>query len=513
MPYPNLGKMLYEKAKKLKNKKCLYFEDRVYTYKEVNQKSNRIAKILLEQGIKKGDRVGILLENSPEFIFAFFAITKCGGVAVPLNIFLKKDEVRYILNDCSASFLISSNSFDTAVNGIQSEIESLKGVFAFEETSFASLNLDKLQHNVTDDDLNIEIEEDELAILIYTSGTTGNPKGAMLTHKNLISNCDQCFDAFKVKAKDKFLLFLPMFHSYAFTTCVLLPLFSSASIIILRSVMEIKKKSFKKILIYKRPTFLLGVPQVYAALSKAKMPGWFIKFVYPVRLHVSGGAPLPEEILNKFREKFKRPIIEGYGLSEASPVVSVNRPNKQKPYSVGLPLKGIEVKVVNEDEIEVPIGEVGELIVKGPNVMKGYWNMKYATDETIKNGWLFTGDLVKLDEEGYIYIVDRKKDLIIVKGINVYPRQIEELLYLHEKVEAAAVLGIKDSASGEVPVAYVMPKENMTVDEKELKEYLKEHLANFKVPKHIHIVDELPMTATGKVLKRILKEQITAEKN
>ncbi len=508
MLYPNLAEMFYDKTKKLKNKKCLLFEDKVYTYSEVNKKSNKIANILIEQDIGKGDRVGILLENSPEFIIAFFAITKCGAIAVPLNIFLKKDEIRYILNDCKASYLITANSFDSSVNGLQNEIESLKSILAFEETSFASLDMDKLQYNVSDENLNTEIDKEDIAVLIYTSGTTGNPKGAMLTHKNLLSNCDGCLEAFKVKSKDKFLLFLPMFHSYAFTTCVLLPLYSSASIIILRSVMEIKKKSFKKILIYKRPTFFLGVPQVYSALAKAKMPGWFIKFVYPVRLHVSGGAPLPEEILKNFNEKFKRPIIEGYGLSEASPVVSVNRLKRQKPYSVGLPLKDIEVKIVNEDEVEVPIGEVGELIIKGPNVMKGYWNMKYATDETIKNGWLFTGDLAKVDEEGFIYIVDRKKDLIIVKGMNVYPREIEELLYLHEKIEAAAVIGVKDSASGEVPAAYIMPKENQTLEEKELKEYLKQHLANYKIPKYFHIVDELPMTATGKVLKRVLKEKI-----
>jgi long-chain acyl-CoA synthetase len=514
MLYPNLGEMLYEKALKLKNKKCLIFENKVYTYSQVNKISNKIARILIDQGIKKGDRVGILLENSPEFIFSFFAITKCGAVAVPLNIFLKKDEIKYILNDCEANYLITATGFESSVENLQNEVGSLQSIFAYEETNFASLNLEKLQHNVSDENINEEIEKEDLAVLIYTSGTTGNPKGAMLTHKNLLSNCDGCFDAFKIKSKDRFLLFLPMFHSYAFTTCVLLPLFSSASIIILRSVMEIKKKSFKKILIYKRPTFFLGVPQVYSALSKAKMPTWFIKFLYPVRLHVSGGAPLSEETLNNFKEKFKKPIIEGYGLSEASPVVSVNRLNRQKPYSVGLPLKDIEVKVVNEDELEVPIGEVGELIIKGPNVMKGYWKMKYATDETIKNGWLFTGDLVKVDEEGFIYIVDRKKDLIIVKGINVYPREIEELLYQHNKVEAAAVIGIKDSASGEVPVAYIMPKEGEKIEENELKNYLKEHLANFKIPRQFHIVEELPMTATGKVLKRMLKENIASkEKN
>jgi long-chain acyl-CoA synthetase len=272
--------------------------------------------------------------------------------------------------------------------------------------------------------------------------------------------------------------------------------------------MELRKKTFRKVLIFKRPTFFLGVPQVYSALTKAKMPPWFIKFIYPVKIHVSGGAPLPEETLNNFIEKFKKPIIEGYGLSEASPVVCVNRLEWQKPYSVGLPLANVQVKAVNEEEEEVPTGQVGELIIKGPNVMKGYWKMPEATNNTIKNGWLFTGDMGKIDEDGFVYIVDRKKDLIIVKGINVYPREIEELIYMFENVEAAAVIGLKDDVNGEIPVAYVMPKEGETVDTHALKDYLRKHLANFKLPRHIYLVDDLPMTATGKVLKRKLKEQI-----
>lgn len=511
MEYRNLADMIQKQSERLKNKKCLFFEEQVYTYKQVNETSNRIANILLQQGVKEGDRIAILLENSPEFIFTFFAITKCGAVAVPINIFLKEDEIAFIMNDCEATHLITSEHFETNVKNLKNIVPSIRSILAYEETSFESLDLDKLKSNVSTDNHSADFDPDNLAVLIYTSGTTGNPKGAMLTHTNLLSNCSGCCEAFKIKKSDRFLLFLPMFHSYAFTTCVLLPLYASNSIIILRSIMDIKKKNFKKTLIYKRPTFFLGVPQVYSALAKSKMPAWFIKFLYPVKLHVSGGAPLPEEILNQFRDKFNMPIIEGYGLSEASPVVAVNRRDVQKAYSVGLPIQDVEVKVVDEEEQEVAVGEVGELIVKGPNVMKGYWNMRGATKETIRNEWLFTGDLVKVDEEGYIYIVDRKKDLIIVKGINVYPRQIEELLYLNEKIEAAAVLGVKDTASGEVPIAYITVKEGEEVTEKEIKDYLKEHLANFKTPKHIHIMDELPMTATGKVLKRILKEQVQGQ--
>jgi long-chain acyl-CoA synthetase len=275
--------------------------------------------------------------------------------------------------------------------------------------------------------------------------------------------------------------------------------------------MDLKKKSFKRLLLLQRPNFFLGVPQIYTALARANIPSWFARFLYPIKIHVSGGAPLPEDIINEFYKKYKKPIIEGYGLSEASPVVSVNPLNKQKPYSVGPAIPGVEVKIVNDDEIEVPLGEVGELIVKGPNVMKGYWKMEDATALAIRNGWLFTGDLAKIDKDGYIYIVDRKKDLIIVKGINVYPREIEEFLYLYEGIDAAAVIGLPDKQNGEIPVAFIKPKEGVSVDPEEVRQYLKKHLANFKIPRHIHIKDDLPMTATGKVLKRKLKEMVTGE--
>jgi long-chain acyl-CoA synthetase len=507
MNYNNLGEMFLSVATKKGSKKYIFFENDVYTYSEAKNLILKYANALKKQGLKKGDRVGVLLENSPEFIFAIFAIFVNGAVAVPINTFLKKDEISYILSNCEAKFLISSDVFYDEIKDLN--VKSLQNKFSFGSQKLPDLK--KFAEGESADFTIPEMNLDDIAILIYTSGTTGNPKGAMLTHKNLLSNCDACNVAFKIKKNDRFLLFLPMFHSYAFTTCIMLPTFTGCSIIILKSVMELKKKSFKKVLLFKRPTFFLGVPQVYTALSKAKLPNWFIKFLYPVRIHVSGGAPLPEEILKEFVGKFKRPILEGYGLSEASPVVSVNREEEQRPYSVGPALPGVEVKVVDDNEVELPVGEVGELIVKGPNVMKGYWNMPEATNMTVKNGWLFTGDMAKLDEDGFIYIVDRKKDLIIVKGINLYPREIEELIYTYEGVEAAAVIGIPDKASGEVPVAYILPKEGAKLDAGKIKEYLKEHLANYKIPKHIYIVNELPLTATGKVLKRKLKEQVLGD--
>jgi len=257
----------------------------------------------------------------------------------------------------------------------------------------------------------------------------------------------------------------------------------------------------------KRVTVFLGIPDVYNALVRAKLP-WYFLWFNSVRAFVSGGAPLSEDTLTKFNTIFKRAkMLEGYGLSECSPAVAINPVHKQKSLSIGLPLDGYEVKIVDEEMVEVPVGQVGELIVKGDCVMLGYWKRPTATDETIINGWVRTGDLGKVDEDGYIYIVDRKKDLIISKGINIYPREIEEVLYLHESIKAAAVIGIKDENNGEIPVAYIeLDTEQATLTESAVKIYLKQHLANFKIPKNVYFLEELPKTATGKVLKRVLKE-------
>ena len=274
------------------------------------------------------------------------------------------------------------------------------------------------------------------------------------------------------------------------------------------SVMELKTKKFRQTLIFKRPRVMVGVPQVYQALIKAQMPKWFIKLFYPIQLHISGGAPISADTLDAFEKKFGVPIVEGYGLSEAAPVVAVNTVEYHRADSVGKPMPGIQVKIVDEEENEVPVGEVGELIVKGGNVMKGYYHMPKATDDAIRNGWLFTGDFAKLDEDGFIYIVDRKKDLIISKGMNVYPREVEDVIKQLDGIEAVAVIGAPIEGRDEMILAYVMKSENSNITAADIKAHLKERLASFKTPKHIFIVDELPLTATGKVLKRELKAKV-----
>lgn len=331
----------------------------------------------------------------------------------------------------------------------------------------------------------------------------------MLSHKNIFSNCIGGITHINVKPKDRGIVFLPMFHSFTFSIGIILPLYAGGSIVIIKSLQPFSN-IFKQTLL-KRVTIFFGVPDVYNALSKAKLP-WYFMWFNNLRAFISGAAALQPKTLEAMDKKFKRAtLLEGYGLSEASPAVCMNTLHKQKAGSVGVALSGYEMKIVDEHMMELPRGDIGDIIVKGDNVMQGYLGKPTATEETIVNGWLLTGDMGYMDEEGYLYIVDRKKDLIISKGINIYPREIEEVIDRFEGIKASAVIGIEDEKSGEIPVAYIeLDEEVEHIDESALKKYLREQLANFKLPKQIHTIEELPKNATGKVLKRVLKEKLKA---
>ncbi len=504
----NLYNVLYENVKKIPKRPFISFEEKRYTYAEGFALINQMAHFMHKKGVRKGDKVIIMLGNSPEFVLSTFAIFACDAIAIPINTFFKAQEAAYIVDNSEAKFIISSSQFESVMEEVRLLCKDIKEIFTFDNTIDGTLNFYEHIKSMPDTPIECKANIHDLAIFIYTSGTTGHPKGAMLSHYNLIENAASCGIMINGNHKDKFLVMLPMFHTYTFTTCIVYPVSIGAGLIILRSVMDMKKDSFKKILLYQRPTITLGVPQIYSVMAKSSMPQWFIKFLYPIKIHISGGAALPAEIFNKFKKKFGIAVIEGYGLSEASPVVALNPLNKQKQGTVGIPLPNIQAKIIGDDELELPRGQVGELIIKGPNVMQGYWHMPQATDDAIKNGWLFTGDFATMDEEGYITIVDRKKDLIIAKGMNIYPREVEEVIYKFPGVEAVAVIGIPSGDDGETVAAYIKANEGETIDEKGLRNYLAKHLANFKLPRIIKVIDEIPLTATGKVLKRELKELV-----
>ena len=480
-----------------------------FTYKGIGMLSRKLACYLIDHlDVKKGDRLAILSESKPEYGACVFASAMAGMVTVPLDVKLTKYELNSILSDCEPIVMLVSNAHLQMALELQKELTCIKDIIVMDEPN--SDMTCKSLYNLPD---NYEARwrprsSKSTAFIIYTSGTTGHPKGAMLSHGNMLSDAKSIDGALKWHPSKKFLLFLPIFHSYTLMTSVLYPIYLGCSIIMFASVMELKTKKFRQTLIFKRPRVMVGVPQVYQALIKAQMPKWFIKLFYPIQLHISGGAPISADTLDAFEKKFGVPIVEGYGLSEAAPVVAVNTVEYHRADSVGKPMPGIQVKIVDEEENEVPVGEVGELIVKGGNVMKGYYHMPKATDDAIRNGWLFTGDFAKLDEDGFIYIVDRKKDLIISKGMNVYPREVEDVIKQLDGIEAVAVIGAPIEGRDEMILAYVMKSENSNITAADIKAHLKERLASFKTPKHIFIVDELPLTATGKVLKRELKAKV-----
>ncbi|MDR2789627.1 MAG: long-chain-fatty-acid--CoA ligase [Campylobacteraceae bacterium] len=509
--FQNFYEMVEHNAKENPKKMLLFIDKQKTSNIELKQKIDILADFLYEFGIRAGDAAAIIVANSEEFIVSLLALSKLGAVSVPINTFLKREEFEHILNDCGAKLLFSSAAYAKETKKLlnSTKIEAIIWTEGYEYYDDKNLNYKTImsrQKSVYS--LTKFPAIDDIACIVYTSGTTGKPKGAMLSYRNMLSNMVAAKIAFRIEANDRFIVYLPMFHTFTLTIMVLLPIYFASSVVVIKSVFPFS--NILKQTLLKRVTIFLGVPTVYNALIKAKIP-WYFMWFHRVRLYISGSAPLSEKSLSDFSKKFTRGILlEGYGLSECSPAVAVNRLEKQKPLSVGPALPGYEIKIVDDEMMELPTGEVGEIIVKGDCAMRGYLNRPEATAETLINGWVRTGDLGKLDEEGFLFIVDRKKDLIISKGINIYPREIEEILYQLSDIETAAVIGKKSELGDEDVVAFVQFKDgvNEPMSELQIKKYLKQHLANFKIPKHIFFAKELPKNATGKVLKRVLKEQL-----
>ncbi|MGC8744230.1 MAG: long-chain-fatty-acid--CoA ligase [Verrucomicrobiia bacterium] len=487
----NLAKKFYQAAAQRPNDVAIYYGDDCVTYSLLAEQSLQIAKALIERyQVKKGDRIGLLMRNRPEFIPSLFGILSADAVVVPINVFLKPYEVSYIVNDAGIKVLITEDSLKETARKVCAECEGLKVL-----TIDGSLNATGELKSV----LETTAAEQDLAIIIYTSGTTGHPKGAMLSHNNLLENVQSCYEALDLTVEERIAVILPMFHSFMMTVGILLPLFSGASIALIKSVHPIK--NMLEELIARRATLLPAMPQVFRAFIHPSVPQQL-----PLRLCVSGSAPLPFDTLEQFNKKFQFPLIEGYGLSEASPVCSVN-PIKGpwKAGSIGVPIPRVEMSIQDENGNHLPPGVVGEVCVKGGNVMLGYWNKPEETAKAFRNGWLLTGDVGYRDHQGYFYITDRKKDMLLVNGNNVYPREIEEVILTFPGIKEAAVIGRPDPRRGEQPVAYISPVEGQQINHDELIKFLRHRLADYKVPKRIITLAELPHNATGKILKTELR--------
>ena len=499
-----LGKMLEDAVQRNPRKCAIKFNKRKISYRELNESVNKAAHGLISLGLQKGDRIGILSENCPEYIMTYFAALKFGGIAVPINSFLTGNEIKYIVDNCQIKVLVASKKFLRTIQPVLPQMESLVKVIVIndpEQTEHMSFTA--LMESGSPENVQADVSEEDLAVFIYTSGTTGHPKGAMLSHFNLVSNANGSTQATHFSEKDKVLLFLPMFHSFTFTVCVLTPIRNAATIILLGSVKSLNE--IKRALLFDRVTAFIGVPAVFNVLANKQLPKIF-KYIHAIKFFISGSAPLPASVIRKIEEKFGSPLCEGYGLSEASPVVCVNpRFGVRKVGSIGLPLPDVHVKIVDSDMNEKPVGEIGELAVKGPNIMQGYYNMPEETKKTLIDGWLLTGDIAKIDKDGYVSIVDRKKEMLLVRGINVYPREIEESLYTLPQVAECAIIGVPDESKGEVPKAFIVVQEGTTLTEREVREFCKKNLAAYKVPKYIEFRPSLPKNATQKIMKRNLR--------
>lgn len=508
--YRNFYNIVVENANRKPNKTIIYEEELQISNIDLLRYVDSVASFLHANGIKKGDKVAILMSNSWQYVVNIFAINKIGAVIVLINNFLKEDEISYILNDSQAKLLFTSAKFakDTREQMVKTDVNRIVWVDGLPIENAHNINYENIINSQSNTAPSIERAADELSLIIYTSGTTGKPKGAMLAFNNILSNVNSCAVHLRVKHhKIPMICYLPMFHAFTFTVTIMLPIMTDSKVVIIRSIAT--KGDFAKLLkqvLLKRIPFFVGVPDVYSALSKAKLP-WYFHLLHNVKGFISGAAPLAEETMRKFDTVFKRgKLIQGYGISECSPVVSVNMPWANKTGSVGQALPSYQVECFDDDMKQLPRDGVGEICVKGGCVMMGYYNRPDDTAEAIVDGWFRTGDIGKVDADGFIFILDRKKDLIISKGMNIYPREIEEVIYTNDKVNACAVVGLKDIEANETPVAYVELKEGVTATEAEIRDFVKPNLAPFKQPRKIIIIDKLPRNATGKILKRELRD-------
>ncbi len=488
----NLASIVTESAVRTPGSPAVRLGSAELTYAELDERSARLAALLRAKGMQPGDRVGVMLPNVLEFPISYYGVLRAGGVVVPMNVLLKRREIAFYLEDSGAQLLLAWHGF--AAEARDGAADASADLIEVEPESFATL---LAEHEPATDVA--ATEEDDTAVILYTSGTTGKPKGAELTHLNLHRNADVASrTTCEIEAGDVVFGGLPLFHSFGQTVGMNATLKVGAC---LSLVPKFDPAEALETMQRDRITHFYGVPTMFGALLHH--PGRESYDTSALRQCITGGASMPVEVLRGFEQAFGAIVLEGYGLSETSPVSSSNHPGmERKPGSIGTPLEGVEMKVVDEDDNEVAQGEVGEIVIRGHNIMKGYWQRPDATAEAMRGGWFHSGDMAKTDEEGYFYIVDRKKDLIIRGGYNVYPREVEEVLYEHPKIREAAVLGVPHDEWGEEIGAAVVLHEGEELEPEEVSAYVKERIAAYKYPRLVWFLDDLPKGPTGKILKR-----------
>ena len=490
----NLADNLIRSGKAFPDRPAVRLDDTVLSYRALEERTAQVAGVLRDRGIRSDDRVAVMLPNMPEFAMIYYGVLRVGAVVVPMNPLLKAREVAHYLRDSGARLMFAD---------VACVDEALAGASA---TGTDHLIVDGAFDQVlaTTDPLTSMVERSntDTAVILYTSGTTGLPKGAELTHHNLATNVEvTAMDLIQAGPEDVIFGGLPLFHSFG-QTCGLNTAVRVGACLTL--VSRFTPEKALEVLARDGVTVFEGVPTMYVALLGARNMSTYN--VSALRVCVSGGAALPVEVLRGFEAQFGCMILEGYGLSETSPVASFNHPDRErKPGSIGTPIRGVEMRVVDDNGRDVPTGDVGEIAIRGDNVMKGYWGQPAATADAIADGWFLSGDLGRIDHDGYFAIVDRKKELIIRGGYNVYPREIEEVLYEHPAVVEAAVVGVPDESLGEEIGAAVVLRPGANVTEDDIRDFVKGQVAAYKYPRKVWLVEALPKGPTGKVLKREIR--------
>ncbi len=507
----SIPEMLRATARRFAELPAIRYPECSVSFAAVDRASDAIAAALAHHGICKGDRVALYCINSDAFAVVYTGILKAGAVVVPVNLLLNPNEISFILQDAGVRALFYHQLMADTVLAFRDAIDSLEFCVSIGNPEPGGYDF-RYEAWCETEAMPPQIEFDpveDLAAILYTSGTTGHPKGAMLSHCNLVANTRSVAAAMQFRpGKEVLLVVLPMFHSFAATVGMLTPLLHGMGF---APVAKFDPVTVSEVIAAVGATVFLGVPSMYSVLLR--LPPEQVAHWATVRYGVSGGAAMPVEVMQQFEARFGIPIHEGDGPTECSPVTCVNPiGEKCKPASVGLPVPDVEIEIFDDHGNPVPRGELGELCVRGPNVMKGYWHLPEATAEAFFGQWLRTGDIGYKDEEGYLFMVDRKKDMIIVNGMNVYPRMVEEVLYRHPQLAEAAVVGEPHALHGEIPVAYVVAKPDAEVDAAEVRAFCRENLGRHQIPRRVEVRDSLPKNAAGKILKRELRKQGEVER-
>lgn len=512
----NLAVLLEESARKKPQRTAVIFNDMKLSYAQVNGAANQVANGLMGLGVQPGDKVALSCPNLPYFPIVYYGILKTGAVVVPLNVLLKGREIAYHLQDSDAkSYFCFEGTADLPMGqfgyeGFQ-EAENCEHFLLITANPAApspiegTKTLGMLMGNQPPTFDTVQTDSDDTAVILYTSGTTGRPKGAELTHANMVLNARLSDSMYNSDQQDVHLITLPLFHSFGQTVQMNSGFYNGAALSLLP---RFDAEAAIKIMERDHVTIFAGVPTMYWAILHCPNADKYDlgQIGRNLRLAASGGSAMPIEVMKAFNNKFGVKILEGYGLSETSPVSTFHSLDGEiKPGSVGPAVWGVQVRVVDPNDNDVPQGELGEIVIKGHNIMKGYYKRPEATAETMRSGWFHSGDIGRMDEDGYVYITDRVKDMVIRGGLNVYPREVEEVMMTHPAVSLAAVLGVPHEALGEEVKAFVILKDGQSVTEGELIAWCKENMAAYKYPRHIEFRQSLPMTATGKILKRELR--------